>query len=1037
MLERVVEFSIRLRGVVVALACVLLGYGVFIAAHAKLDVFPEFAPPQVAILTEAHGLSPEEVETLVTRVIENAVNGVGNLESIRSQSIEGLSVVTILFRQGTDILKARQLVSERLLEAAGRMPQGVSPPTMAPLTSATSTTLVLGLVSQTRSLMDVRTFADWTLRPRLLGVPGVAKVIVFGGEVRQLQIQVHPDRLIAYGLGIDDVLAAGRQATGVRGAGFIETGPQRITLRTQGQSLTADQLGRIVLGHQNRLSVRLQDVARVADAPEPKLGDASILGRPGVQLVVSSQFGANTMEVTRTVERALAEMTPAFQGEAIELYADLFRPANFITTAITNVRASLIVGGVLVAIVLFLFLLDVRTAFISFISIPLSLLAAVIVLDRFGVSLNTLTLGGFAIAVGMVVDDAIIDVENVWRRLRENRSLPRPRPALGVVRDAVLEVRSPVVYATFIVVIIFFPVLTLPGVEGSLFAPLAMASILAILASLGVALTVTPALCVTMLAHAMPAAEPRYIDRLKRRHRGWLEAVSHRPRLLIGVAAALCVAAAATLPFFGGAFLPEFNEGHFILHMVAVPGTSLQESMRIGDRVTAALLANPHVRVVAQRAGRAEQADETNGPHDSEFEVDLKPLRGGEAEFVQAEIRQTLATFPGVSFALTPFLSERIEETVSGSRAQVVVKIFGDDLDVIDQKAQEVARALSDVSGATEVQVQSPAGVPQMIVRLRPERLTQFGFRPVDMLEAIQTGYQGTPAGQTYEGNRIFDVVVILDAATRRDPETLGALMLRSVDGTRLPLRELADIFPTTGRYAVLHDGVRRVQLVTCNVAGRDVVGFVADAQRAMAKTVSFPAGVYPVVSGAAQAQAEARQQLLVHSAIAAVGGVLLLAIVLGPVRNLLLVLANLPFALIGGVLAVFATGGLLSVGSLVGFVTLFGITTRNAILIVSHYEHLVAIEREPWGIETALRGAGERLVPILMTALVTALGLLPLAIASGSAGHEIEGPMAIVILGGLLTSTALNLLVLPTLALRYGRFQSTTNREAEDRYNA
>ena len=468
--------------------------------------------------------------------------------------------------------------------------------------------------------------------------------------------------------------------------------------------------------------------------------------------------------------------------------------------------------------------------------------------------------------------------------------------------------------------------------------------------------------------------------------------------------------------------------------MAAVPGTSLQESLRVGNTVTGELLKNPHVRAVSQSAGRAEKADETNGPHHSEFEVDLKPLRGEEAEFLQAEIRQMLAKFPGVSFAVKSFLTERIEETVSGSTAQVVVKIFGDDLDVIDQKAQEVARALSGVSGATEVQVQSPAGVPQMIVRLRPERLTQFGFRPVAVLDAIQTGYQGTPAGQTYEGNRIFDVVVILDAATRRDPETLGALMLRNVDGTRLPLRELADIFPTTGRYAVLHDGVRRVQVVTCNVAGRDVVGFVADAQRAVAKTVSFPPGVYPVFSGAAQAQAEARQQLLVHAAIAAVGCVLLLAIVLGTVRNLLLVLANLPFALIGGVLAVFATGGLLSVGSLVGFVTLFGITTRNSILIVSHYEHLVAIEREPWGIETALRGAGERLVPILMTALVTALGLLPIAIASGSAGHEIEGPMAIVILGGLLTSTVLNLLVLPTLALRYGRFGDHAGRWREGR---
>lgn len=1025
MLKRIVEIALRFRGIVIVLACLLVGYGLFVTATTKFDVFPEFAPPLVVVSTEAPGLSPEEVEQLVTRVVENALNGVGNLESLRSQSIQGLSVVTAIFRAGTDIFRARQLVAERLVQAGRQMPQGVKPPVMLPLTSSTSTMLIIGLTSTKRSLMELRTFADWTLVPRLLSVPGVAKVAVFGGEVRQLQVQVRPDRLLAFGLAIDDVLEAARNATGVRGAGFIETDAQRIVLRTEGQALTPEQLGEVVLAHRNGVAVRLKDVASVLEGPEPKLGDASIGGQPGVILVVSSQYGANTLEVTKLVETALAEMKPAFEAEGITVHPALFRPANFIVTAIDNVRESLLLGGVLIAIVLVLFLLDLRTAFISFTAIPLSLLAAVVVLDRWGLSLNTLTLGGFAIAIGVVVDDAIIDVENIWRRLRENRLSAQPRPVFDVVLDASLEVRSAVVYATFIVALVFLPVLTMTGVQGKLFAPLATAFILATIASLVVALTVTPVLCLVMLARAKAKGEPRYIHWLKQQHRRWLEAIATRPRLVIGLTVALCIGAAATLPFFGGAFLPEFREGHFILHMSAVPGTSLKESLRLGNAITHELLKNPHIRSIAQLVGRAELGDDTWGTHYSEFHVDLQPLQGEEAELVQAEIRQTLAKFPGVYFALKQFLTERIEETITGVTAQVVIKIFGDDLDVIDQKAREVAAVVSKIPGAADVQVQSPPGQPQLVVRLRPERLKQFGFQPVKVLEAVQTAYQGTVVGQTYEGNRAYDVVVILDAAMRSDPEGVGSLWLRNAEGLRMPLRELADVYLTAGRYAVLHEGARRQQAVTCNVSGRDPASFVAEARKKIAAEVSLPAGVYPVFTGAAEAQAQARREILLYSILAGAAIVMLLAIVFRTGRNLVLVLANLPFALVGGVLAVFFTGGWLSVGSLVGFVTVFGISLRNSILMISHYEHLVTVEGMTWGQETALRGASERLVPILMTSLVTALGLLPLAIASGTPGREIEGPMAVVILGGLLTSTILNLLVLPTLALHFGQFRT------------
>lgn len=1024
MLRSLVQFSIRFRGVVIALSCVLAGYGIYILGRAKYDVYPEFAPPQVVIQTEAPGLSPEEVESLVTRPVESVVNGVASLESIRSQSIQGLSVVTAVFEERSDVFRARQMVSERLAELEGELPQGVRTPVMAPLTSAASFVLAIGLTSEKRSLMDVRTFADWTLRPRLLGVPGVAKAAVFGGEVRQLQIQVLPDRLIAFGLSINDVLSAARSSTGIRGAGFVENATQRIVLQTEGQALTSGELGEVALAHRNGITVRMKDVARVEEAPEPKIGDGAINGKPGVMIMISSQYGANTLEVTDALEKALQEMRPAIAAEGMELYDHLFRPANFIQDSIRNISHSLILGAVLVAVVLFVFLFNTRTALISLTAIPLSLLVAVTVLDRLGISLNTLTLGGLAIAIGEVVDDAIIDVENIFRRLRENHARPDPQPDLRVVLTASIEVRSAVVYATFVVALVFLPVLTMSGVQGRLFAPLGIAYILAILASLVVALTLTPALCAALLPKiAGRTAEPPFITALKTHYGRFLERAMARPRLLLGSVAVLCAAAVAAIPFFGGEFLPELKEGHFIVHMSAVPGTSIRETLRIGNALTRDLRTLPFVDSVAQQIGRAEQADDTWGPFYAEVHVDLKPLGGEEAEAAETQLRRKLANFPGVYFAVRRFLAERIEETISGVTAQVVIKIFGDDLDLLDRKAGEVAQLVAGVRGAADVQVESPSGAPRIVVRLRPDRLRQFGFHPVDVMEAVGTAYEGTRVAQTYEANRVFDVSVILDERIRQNPEAVSSLMLTNADGLRVPLRELAGVFQDTGRTMILHDGTRRRQAVTCDVRGRDLTSFVDETRRKVQSKIAFPPGTYAVFSGASQAREQAQRQILVHSLIAAAGIILLLSIVFRNMRNLTLALANLPFALVGGVLAVFSTGGLLTVGGMVGFVTLFGITMRNSMMMISHYEHLVEQEGMTWGMEAAMRGASERLAPILMTAIVTALGLLPLAIGSGEPGREIEGPMAVVILGGLATSTALNLLVLPTLAVRFGRF--------------
>ena len=1029
MLRLLVECSIRFRGVVVALACVVAGYGLYTTAHAKFDVYPEFAPPQVVVQTEAPGLSAEEVEELVTRPVENAVNGTPNLESMRSQSIQGLSVITILFDEKTDVFRARQMIGERLAEAAQHLPQGVETPGMAPLTGATSLVLIVGITSEKRSAMDLRTFAQWTMRPRLLAAPGVANVSIFGGEVKQLQIQVTPERLAAHGLALDDVLNAARKATGIRGAGFVETPAQRIVVQTRGQSLKPDELGETIVSHHGGAPVRLKDVAHVTEAAEPKIGDGAVNGKAGVLLEVFGQYGSNTLEVTAAIEKALVEMKPAITAEGIDVHPGLFRPASFIEAAVHNVDASLILGGILVSIVLFVFLFNFRTGFISLTAIPLSLLIAVILLDRMGISLNTMTLGGLAIAIGVVVDDAIIDVENIYRRLRENAKLPSPRAAGRVVLEASLEVRSAVVYATFVVVLVFLPVLAMSGIQGRLFAPLGVANVLAILASLAVALTVTPALCFLMLRRqAERAHEPRMVAGAKRVYQSILLKITQKPKIVMAGALVLCVAAAALIPFFGGAFLPEMREGHFIVHVAAVPGTSLQESLRIGAQVSNELLKSPNVVSTAQQIGRAEKAEDTWGTHYTEMHVRLKPLSGEAAETAESEIRQILQKFPGVSFAIRPFLTERIEEIIAGVTAQVVIKVFGDDLDAIDAKSREIAQVVSGIRGAADVQVESPPGAPQIVVQLRPDRLKQLGFRPVDVLEGVQTAYQGAVVAQTYEANRVFDVTVILDPEIRQNPEAVGALILENDQGTRVPLRELAEVYPTTGRYMILHDGSRRRQAVTCNVRGRDLSSFVEEARKVVASKVRFEQGIYPVFGGADEARTQAQSEILLYSIIAGVCILTLLSIVFRTVRNLALVLVNLPFALVGGVLAVFFTGGYLTVGSMVGFVTLFGITTRNSIMMISHFGHLVTEEGMTWGPEAAIRGALERLAPVLMTALVTGLGLLPLALGSGDPGREIEGPMAIVILGGLVTSTALNLLVLPTLALRYGRFAPATS---------
>lgn len=1028
MLNGLVKLSLGRRGVVITLAVGFICYGSFVAHNAKLDVFPEFVQPQATVQTEAPGLAPEQVETLVTRPVESALNGAGNVDSIRSESIQGLSVVTVVFKEGTDIYIARQMLSERLVQVGSELPAGVKEPTMEPLTSSTMDLLKFGLTSEKLTPVELRTFADWTVRPRLLSVHGVAAVKTFGGEVQQLQIQLKPDRMTMFNVAVQDVQAAANEATGVRGAGFIETPAQRLVLQTEGQSITPEQLGNVVVAQRGNGVIRLKDVADVVIAGAPKFGDSIINGKPGILMTSASQYGANTMEVTRDIEKALEDLRPVFKAEGIDYVEALHRPATFIEIAIHNMKESLVLGAILVAIVLFLFLLDLRTALVAFMAIPLSLLTAVIVLDNLGYTLNTMTLGGMAAVLGVVVDDAIITVENILRRLRENTGLPQPRPMLPVVADATLEVRNSVVYATFVVAMVFIPVLLMTGLQGRFFAPLGLAFILANMASLVVALTVTPALCLALLSRHKPHEEPGYLRQLKAVHRGILMRISNWPKAIIAIALVAFLGAMGTLPFFGGEFLPDFREGHFVVGMTMTPGTSLAEMKRLGTHITNELLKNKNIKSVEEQIGRAEGGEDTWGPDRGEMHIELKKDCDEDQAKVQDEIRDVLSGYPGLQFDVQTFLGDRLGETMSGETAAVVVNVYGDDLDVLDAKAAEVQAVLNKIQGHADVFMATPTS-PRLMIQLRPERLTQFGFRPVEVLEAVRVAYQGDVVSQVYEGDKVHDVAMILEPSARQQPETVGDLLVANSQGVKVPLKQLADVYESMGRNMINHDGARRRQTVTCNVTGRDVASFVAEAQQRVASDVKFPAGYYSEFSGAAEQQAAAVREMIIHSVAAAAGIIFLLSVMFRKAGHLLLVLANLPFALVGGVLAIFLTGMLnggnptISLGTLVGFVTLFGITMRNSIMMISHYQHLVTNEGQAWGLETALRGATERVIPILMTALVTALGLLPLALGSNAAGREVEGPMAIVILGGLVTSTALNLLVLPVLSLKYGKF--------------
>ncbi|MFL6601547.1 MAG: efflux RND transporter permease subunit [Steroidobacteraceae bacterium] len=932
-MRSLVGMCVRHYGAITALTVMALVLGSWGALQAPLDVFPEFVPSQVDIQTEAPGFAPQQVEELVTKQVENAVNGSAGLATMRSESIPGLSVVTITFQDGIDVHVARQGISERLSELGSTLPAGIGTPKLSPLVSSTMDLLKIGLLSDKVDAYTLRDTADWIIKPRLLAVPGVAHVIVFGGAVRQIQILPNTRKLSSYNLSFTELADAAKASMPLRGAGLVDRAAQRILLKSPTPEPDANAVGQAVIAVRNNTPVLLRDVADVKIAPAIRFGDSLILGRPGVLLSLASQYGANTLNTTLEVEKALAGLQPALKRQGIQMYTGLHRPATFIERALQNLRESLVIAAVLILAVLYLFLRDARAACIAFTAIPLSLLAATAVLRHMGLSLNTMTLGGFAVALGVLVDDAIIGIENILRRLRENAVASSPRPRLEVIREASLEVRGPVIYATVVVIAVFLPELFTSSVQGHFVAPLALAFIFAVIASLIVALTATPALCALLLRQPDTRAETRWLTRLKSWQRSAVQAANQHLKTTLAVLLVLALAAGVSLPFLGGTFMPDFREGHFVMQVSSsITGTSLDEMLNLGERISKEVLALPYVQSVEQQVGRAELSEDTWGPHRSEFHVELKPDARVDQAAAQEQLRTILQHYPGIQSEVVTFLGDRISESLSGETAQVAIKIFGDNLDLLDRSADKVTAALRKLKGIVDLQFKRQGGTPTIAIHLVPQALAATGLKATDVLDTIQAAYAGTTVGQTFSGTRTVAVVVLLPEQLRHQPTQVQNLMINSPLGP-IPLSQIAGVEVTSDRYTIQHDAGQRLVVVTFNVTGAPLQTVVTQAQQVISQPVALPAGVFLEFTGAAGAELRTRNELLLYSALALGLIVMVLFMSFHWRANSWLVLANLPFSLIGSVLALWVTGLGISLGTVVGLVTVFGISARNAIL--------------------------------------------------------------------------------------------------------
>ena len=1023
MFDRIIQFSLQNRLFVIATAALLLVYGAYVIMTLPVDVLPDLNRPTVTIMTEAEGLAPEEVEMSISRPIETAMNGAPGVERVRSVSGIGLSIIYVEFGWNTDVYLDRQLVGERLQSVAGQLPEGIVPQ-LGPISSVMGQIMLIGIAADTTTPMELRSLADFTIRPRLLTIPGISQVIPIGGEVKQYQILVDRDRLKSFGVSIDDVERAARGSNINTTGGYLESGAQEYLIRNIARATDAEDIELTVVREVDGVPVTIGDVARVRPGARIKRGDASMNGRPAVILGVEKQPNANTIELTEQVEAALEELQVSLPHDVV-VEPNLFKQATFIEAAIGNVEEALRDGAILVAIVLFLFLLNFRTTAITLTAIPLSFVITAIIFKLFGISINTMTLGGLAVAIGELVDDAIVDVENVFRRLRENNRLDTPQPVLSVIYHASSEVRNSIVYATILVVLVFIPLFALGGIEGKIFAPLGIAYITSILASLLVSLTVTPALASYLLPKSKAIREAHREGRLVRTLKEWdrrlLDYTLDHARKIMWGAGGLFAASLLLLPFFGSEFLPAFNEGSLTINVMQRPGTSLSESNRIGTAVEQLLMQVPEVEAIGRRTGRAELDEHAEGVHYSEIDVGLKESDRSRDD-VLTDIRRQIALVPGVVVNIGQPISHRLDHLLSGVRAQIAVKLFGNDLGLLRAKAEEIRAAMASVPGIVDLSIEQQTLIPQIPITIDRAAAARYGLTPGDIAEQLEILLNGRVVSEVLEGQAAFEIVIRADSVTRSTPEGMRGLFLQTEDGVQIPVSEVATVTEGRGPNQITHENAQRRIVIQANAAERSLGDVIKDIRGAVAERVALPQGYYVTYGGQFEAQQDASRLLGILSLFSLAAMFLVLYSHFRSARIVAQVLLNIPLALIGSIIAIALTDGVISIASIVGFIALTGIASRNGIMMISHYIHLVKEEGESFTKSMIVRGSLERLVPVLMTALTAGLALIPLVLASGEPGKEILYPVAVVILGGLISSTLLDIIVTPAVFWAFGK---------------
>lgn len=1026
MLNKIISYSLHNRLLVVIVSVLLMAVGLYTSLDMEVDVFPDLNAPTVVVMTEAQGMAAEEVERTVTFVIETAVNGATNVRRVRSSSTNGFSVVWVEFDWDTDIYVARQIVTEKLAAIGESLPAHVGNPTLGPQSSILGEMMIIGLTADSTSLQDLRTIADWTIRPRLLSTGGVAQVAVIGGDIKEYQILMFPEKMRKFDVSVDEILAATENMNLNSSGGVLYEYGNEYIVRGIIASKDADKIARNFIKFTDKKQpVTLEDVARVQiGAKLPRLGVASEKTKPAVLITVTKQMNTSTIDLTNSLDHQLADLSRSLPSD-IHISTDIFRQSRFIDSSIENIRSSLFEGAIFVVIVLFFFLMNGRVTIISLVALPLSLLVTILVLKMLGMTINTMSLGGMAIAIGSLVDDAIIDVENVYRRLRENHLKPEPEQEkpLKMIYDASTEIRSSIVHATVITMVSFVPLFFLSGMEGRMLKPLGISFIVSLFASMIVAMTVTPVLCSYLLttkkALRKSEKEPAVSRYLKKIYRQALEWVLSHKRAVLGGTVALFVGAVIVFATLGSSFLPPFNEGSLTINIGTLPGISLEESDKIGRSVEQILLEIPEIKTVARKTGRAELDEHSLGVNASELEAPFE-LKGRSREEFLADVRARLGALKGLDLEIGQPISHRIDAMLSGTQANIAIKLFGEDLNKMYSLGKEIKSAIGGIPGIADVTVEQQVERAELQIVPRREMLVRYGIPLSEFSEFIQVALQGEAVSQIYDGSATFDLTVKVDDVNRNDMESIGNLLLDGADGKKVPLSYVADIRSTSGPNTINRENVKRKVVISANVVGGDLGGAVRQIQKIVGNNITLPEGYYVEYGGQFESQQTASRILTFASIMALLVIFLLLFQEFKTFGLSGLIMINLPLALIGGVASIWFTSGVVSIPAIIGFISLLGIAVRNGILLVSHYEHL---QGEGFSLrESIIRGSLDRLNPILMTSLTSALALIPLALGGDVSGNEIQSPMAKVILGGLLSSTLLNGFIVPAVYLLYNR---------------